>query len=168
MTRTESVLSLEDRIARIEAVEAIKALKYRYWRACDAKDAAGFRASFIKHGAVIDFGQVGAFPDADGIAAVFTAVALEKIDGEYNVLDMHHGLHPDIRLTGEGTAEGEWTLRFRQVNLRAGTEKVSAIEYADEYAVEDGQWKVSKCVAKVLWAMHRPLAEGTAISQPFG
>jgi hypothetical protein len=31
------------------------------------------------------------------------------------VLDMHHGMHPEIEILSETGARGSWTLRFRQV-----------------------------------------------------
>ncbi|QDQ96255.1 nuclear transport factor 2 family protein [Tomitella fengzijianii] len=151
--------ALEERVAKLEARDAIVALKHRYLRACDAKDPEGFRAAFIAKGAVIDYGPLGRFEDADGIAAVYRTIALEKVDEAYVVLDMHHGLHPDIRLTGPDSATGQWTLRFRQVDRRAGTESVSAIEYDDEYAVEDGEWKMSACRSRILWTITRPLSD---------
>ena len=95
--------TLAQRIARLEAIEAIKALKYRYWRACDGKDPAGFRAAFVASGAAIDFGRLGAFDDADPLTEIYRAIALRKTDGKHQILDMHHGLHPDIRVTSETT-----------------------------------------------------------------
>lgn len=163
-----SGMSLEERITRIEAVEAIKVLKHRYFRACDAKDPVGFRAAFVDNGAIIDYGVMGSFDDADGIAAVFERIALHQVDGKHLILDMHHGLHPDIRLTGDSTAEGNWTLRFRQLNLHDMTEKVAAIEYADEYVIENGEWKISQSVATELWSIGRPLPEGFTITDNVG
>lgn len=157
--------TLEDRIAALEAVEAIKALKYRYVRACDAKDPAVFRSCFVRHGAVLDYGpRIGRYDDAEGIVEVFRKVALNKVDGRYVVYDMHHALHPDIRITGPGEAEGSWTLRFRQVDILEGVERVSAIEYADRYVVEDGAWRIASCQVSVLWTLAQPLAAGYEIT----
>nr|WP_206038058.1 nuclear transport factor 2 family protein [Rhodococcus sp. HNM0569] len=141
----------------MEAEEAVKALKHRYLRACDAKDAATFRACFIRQGASIDYGALGAFDDADAIAAVFERIALHKVDGKHVVLDMHHGIHPSITIHSPTTASGQWTLAFRQVNLTQGTETVMSGEYADEYVVEDGEWKMSRCHFTRLWSITRSL-----------
>ncbi len=156
--------SLEQRIAALEAIEEIKVLKYRYWRACDAKDPVAFRSCFIRSGASVDFGPMGEFDDADPIAELFARVALEKVDGVYVIRDMHHGMHPEIRLTGDTTATGIWTLRFRQVNLRERTETVMTGEYDDAYVVEDGQWRMSKSHFRPLWNLTRPLADDVVVS----
>lgn len=155
-------MSLEERIAN---VEAIKALKYRYWRACDAKDPKVFRECFIASGASIDYGALGSFDDADQIAEVFTQIALQQVDGMHVVLDMHHGMHPDITVREDGSASGKWTLKFRQVNLVERTETVMSGEYDDDYVVEDGRWKMSKCHFRRSWAITRPLTDDCLVEQ---
>lgn len=155
-------MSFQERVAHLEA---IKALKHRYWRACDAKDPTVFRACFIASGASIDYGALGAFDDADQIAEVFTQIALQQVDGRDVVLDMHHGMHPDITVLDSGSASGRWTLRFRQVNLVERTETVMSGEYDDDYVVEDGQWKMSKCHFRRSWAITRPLGDDCVVEQ---
>lgn len=156
---------LAERIARLEAIEEIKALKHRYLRACDAKDPAGFRACFIASGASIDYGRLGSFADAEGMVKVFESIALQRVDGENVILDMHHATHPDITVHGPDRASGRWTLKFRQVNLLDRTESVSTGEYDDEYVVEDGRWKMSKCHFHRYWTITRPIAEGCRVDQ---
>ena len=107
-----------------DQVAAIERLKYRYWRASDAKDIDAFRDCFVRTGARIDYGPLGTFDDADALTDIFRRVALHKVDGRFAILDMHHGMHPDITLTTETTATGRWSLRFRQVNLLDRTETV--------------------------------------------
>lgn len=152
-------LSLEQRIHRLESVEEIKALKYRYWRACDMKNPEGFRASFTQTDSVVDFGPLGSVTDADGMTEVYKKMALERDGNRYVVLDMHHGMQPDIQMTSDTTAEGKWTLRFRQVNRVEATETVSAMEYEDSYVIENGAWKKSHCKASLLWSSTRPLGD---------
>lgn len=160
----ERVARIETAIAQADKVEAIKALKHRYWRACDAKNPQGFRDCFIAKGASIDFGALGRFDDADGIAKVFESIALQKVDGKPVILDMHHGVLPDITITSETTATGAWTLRFRQVNLINNTETVSTGEYDDEYVIEDGEWKMSKCHFRPYWSITRPITADTVVT----
>lgn len=159
---------MEQRISTLEHIEAIKQLKYRYWRACDAKDPAGFRAAFIAAGARIDYGPLGRFDDVEPMVRIFTRIALHQVDGRYVVFDMHHGIHPDITLTSESTATGRWALQFRQVNLLTRTETVSTSEYDDEYVVENGKWKMSSCINRPIWSLTRPLDDATVITDSFG
>ncbi|RFU20514.1 nuclear transport factor 2 family protein [Geodermatophilus marinus] len=166
MSSSDVSASVEERLAALEAVAAIERLKHRYWRACDRKDVAGFRACFVASGADIDFERMGRYDDADGLADVFARVALRRDEaGRHLVLDMHHGLHPDITIVDRTSATGRWTLRFRQLDLRARTEKVAAVEYDDAYVVEDGEWRISRCVARTLWLITRPLPEDVRIEE---
>ncbi|WGY03826.1 nuclear transport factor 2 family protein [Nocardioides sp. QY071] len=157
--------TLADRVARLEAVAEIKALKHRYLRACDAKDPAGFRAAFVAEGAVLDYGErIGRFEGADALVGVFEGIALRKVEGRYVVLDMHHALHADIDVLGATEATGRWTLRFRQVDLVAQVERVSAIEYDDGYALEEGEWRIARSAVTTLWTLEQPLADGFTVS----
>ncbi len=156
---------LVDRVARLEAVAAIKALKHRYLRACDAKDPVGFRAAFVLDGAVLDYGdRIGRFEGVDALVGVFEAIALRKVEGRYVVLDMHHALHADIDVVSAAEATGRWTLRFRQVDLVARVERVSAIEYDDGYALQDGGWRIARSAVTTLWTLEQPLVDGFAVS----
>ena len=151
-------------LARLAAIESITALKHRYFRACDAKDPVAFRDCFVAVGSMLDYGTLGT-TDADGMAAVFASIALQQVDGKNAILDMHHGVHPDITVREDGTASGRWTLRFRQVNLIERTETVATGEYADEYRTQDGHWKIATCTFHQLWAITRPLDDATQIAQ---
>lgn len=156
--------SLAERVARLEAIEDIRRLKHRYLRACDRKQPEVFRDCFVARGAVVDYGpRMGRFEDADGIAEVYRRVALERVDGAYNVLDMHHGLHADVDVTSPTEATGVWTLRFRQLDRRDGVERVSTIEYDDRYELEDGRWRIRSCHVRTLWTLVTPLPEGHQI-----
>ncbi|WP_235735584.1 nuclear transport factor 2 family protein [Nocardioides alcanivorans] len=160
--------AMQQRIARLEAIEDIKALKHRYLRACDAKRPEDFRNCFIAKGAIVDYGpRIGKFEDADGIAAVFSSLALKRVDDKVVILDMHHAMHPDIQVIGDGEATGAWTLRFRQVDLVEKVERLSAIEYADRYVIEDGEWRIARCEVTVLWTLVKPLPEGFVITESF-
>ncbi|MDJ0358902.1 nuclear transport factor 2 family protein [Rhodococcus sp. H29-C3] len=163
-----SIPSIEQRMSALEKIEAIKSLKHRYLRACDAKDANMFRACFIERGAIMDYGRLGKYEDADPVVEIFRKVALRKESGSYVVLDMHHAFHPEIKLTDDDHAEGKWTLAFRQLDMTARTETVSSMEYEDKYVVEAGEWKISYCRAVPLWSMTRPLGESVEVVQGWG
>lgn len=157
--------SLAERVANLEAIEQIKALKYRYWRACDGKDPAGFSACFVSEGAVIDYGRMGSFDDAAPMVDVFRRFACAEVDEQYVVLDMHHGTHPDIEITGDGTARGRWSLQFRQINVMNRTETLAVGEYVDEYVRVDGRWLMSVCRFTEQWWHVRALGEDEKVMQ---
>lgn len=157
---------LVNRIAALETIEEIKALKYRYWRACDAKDPEGFADCFIAQGAVIDYGPLGAFDDAAPMVEVFRRFGCARVDGRYAVLDLHHGGHPQIELTGPTSATGRWALQFRQVNTVTRTETLAVGEYDDEYRLDaDGRWRMSVCRFTQRWSHTRRLADDEDLAE---
>jgi len=62
--------------------------------------------------------------------------------GSKRVISMHHGHHPEIEFTGEGSAVGTWYLEDKVIFLDAKTVLRGAAFYRDEYARVDGQWKI--------------------------
>src|SRR5699024_1090678 len=101
-----------------------------------------------------------------GMCAVFRQVALATdAAGKHTVLDMHHGMHPVITLTGPNTATGMWTLRFRSLNLTERRETILTGEYDDRYVVENGLWKIQRSRFRTTWRMTRPIPETAVIEQ---
>jgi hypothetical protein len=161
----DTELSSEQRLRRIEDRQAIVELKYRYLRACDGKDPAGMRACFVTSGAQIDFGPMGRFDGVDGLLDIYERVALRRHEEGYRILDMHHAMHPVIEVSSETTASGRWTMRFRQIDVVARTERVGAVEYEDDYEVDDGRWRIARSHARELWAVTRPLPDSAVITE---
>lgn len=154
---------LRDRLERLEERERIRSLKHRYLRACDAKDVAAMRACFVDGPADLDYGPLGHFDRADELVAVFEGIALERSTDGYRVLDMHHAVHDDIDLDGDGRARGRWTLRFRQLDREQRTETLAAIEYEDRYVRREGAWRIAASRARLLWSLIRPLPEEVVV-----
>jgi len=152
-------------LARLTAMEEIRALKHRYVQAADRKDMEVFRESFVREGAVCDYGPLGTFEGRDALVEMFGEVALKKReDGNgYAVFDMHTVGAPVIEVHSADEASGTWSMRFRQIDTEARTETVSAMEYADTYRREDGAWKIATSVVKVLWASVRPLPDDVGV-----
>ncbi|MGJ3507222.1 nuclear transport factor 2 family protein [Enemella sp. A6] len=156
---------LEKQIAALEARHEIEQLKYRYLRACDAKDPQAFRDCFVPEGADLDYGPLGKFDTVDDLVAIYERIALAKGEDGYFILDMHHAMHPSIDIISETEAVGQWTLRFRQVNLHDRTERLTCGNYDDSYVKVDGQWRIRKHHFHALWSVARPLPEGASVMQ---
>lgn len=162
---SSSVASLAARVDAVEARTAITELKHRYWRACDGKDPRAMRACFADD-AEIDFGPLGRFDGPDALVSSFERIALRRLDdGGYRILDMHHGMHEELELTSPTTAAGRWTLRFRQIDRAARTERIAAIEYHDDYRLEPQGWRIARSRAHELWSVVTPLAEAAVIEE---
>ncbi len=138
-----SAASLEQRLARLEAIEEIRALKARYLACCDAKDPAGMRACFVDGPVKIDYGAVGVFDNADAVVAIF-----QQIGCHPHMVEMHHGVNPQIEITGEATAKARWGLHYQLINTNDKTLTQLGAYYDDEYRKTVQGWKISatKCV----------------------
>jgi SnoaL-like domain len=120
-------------------MEQIKRLKYRYFRALDTNDS-GLLGTLLTEGVTARF--IGGSYDVavEGRSQLLEFLAASaSTDRVMN----HNGHHPEIDVTGPGTAEGlwylsDWTYSFAQKRVTRG----SAV-YRDRYVKESGAWKIS-------------------------
>lgn len=130
---------LEQRVRVLEAIEEIRALKSRYFHCCDRKDPKGVRRCFADGAVYIDYGAVGKFDSADALVKVFTDLACHD-----HMVEMHHGVNPQIELVDSSRALGKWKLHYQLVNTKENTLTQMAGFYEDEYKVSDGVWRISR------------------------
>ena len=134
---------LARRLQRLEDLDAIRALKSRYLACCDAKDPVGMRACFMDGPVHIDFGVIGTFDRADALVEVFKAIGCHDY-----MVEMHHGVNPQITLLAPHHASGRWGLHYQLINTRDNTLTQLGAYYEDEYRRAPAGWRISstRCV----------------------
>jgi hypothetical protein len=128
-------------------IHEITQLKYRYMRAVDTQDWALLRTVFTANARAWYDSGVLAAEGRDGIVALLSGSCRPTI------YSSHTALHPEITPTGAGTAKGVWRfediVHFAQsdpdfaVEAKGGERLIGAGYYYDEYAVEDGDWRIA-------------------------
>lgn len=132
--------ALEQRIQALEDIEAIKQLKARYWFACDMRSAEDIRRCFSQQDLLIDFGFVGQFHDLEAFIEIFTSLTSEPTH-----IDTHHGLAPEIQITGPDAATGRWRMSFQLLDTETLQVQLMSGSYQDDYIKVDGEWKIKTC-----------------------
>lgn len=138
-----NIEELARRVQALEDLERIRELKSRYLAACDAKDPAGMRACFVDGPVRIDYGVVGSFERADALVDIFRAIGCHP-----HMVEMHHGVNPQIQLVETDRATGTWGLHYQLINTREHTLTQLGASYEDEYRRTPAGWKISatRCV----------------------
>lgn len=138
-----SISSLEQRLMALEDIEAIRSLKARYLACCDAKDPAGMRACFVDGPVAIDYGVIGTFDRADALVEIFQQMGCHP-----HMVEMHHGVNPQITLKSLDQAEGRWGLHYQLINTNDHTLTQLGAYYEDQYRKTADVWKISatRCV----------------------
>ena len=149
--------SVEQRLQHLEDIEAIRALKARYLWCCDRKDPRGMRACFADGRVDIDYGAVGRFDNADALAKVFSDSGCHP-----HMVEMHHGMNPQIVILDENRARGTWSLHYFLINTQSKGLTQLAGFYEDEYKKANGAWKIAKTRFTVTSTLAMDLTEGTA------
>ena len=149
--------AVEKRLQALEDIEAIRTLNARYLWCCDRKDPAGMRACFADGKVHIDYGAVGTFDNADALAKVFKAIGCHDY-----MVEMHHGMNPQIELVDDTTARGKWSLHYFLINTQTKGLTQLAGYYEDEYRKVGGAWKIAKTKFVPTSTLALDLTEGTA------
>lgn len=131
--------ALARRLQRLEDTEAIRTLKARYLSCCDRKDPAGMRSCFPDGPVDIDYGVVGRFDSADALVDVFRQIGCHD-----HMIELHHGMNPQIEVVDDTRAHGTWSLHYFLINSKERTLTQLAGYYEDEYVKAAGQWKIGK------------------------
>ena len=142
---TDPLISINQRLTRLEAFDAIKTLKATYLMACDTKDPALMRDCFIEGELMIDYGPVGQFNDREQLVQIFTDVGCHP-----HMLESHHGHNPIIELIDSHYAKGNWELAYQVLNIREKKLTQITMIYRDEYRCVDGHWKISATTTHTL------------------
>jgi bile-acid 7alpha-dehydratase len=129
------LMELERRIRALEDIEAIKNLKAKYWRAIDTKQWDEL-AETLADGVVADLGVI---KPADKSA--YVQFMKDTVD-RGSIVGIHQGHNPEIEITSDMTAKGTWELYNHLVDLETNKPLIFTALYHDEYAKEDGQWKI--------------------------
>ena len=149
--------TIEQRLQALEDAEAIRSLKARYLSCCDRKDPAGMRACFADGKLAIDYGAVGTFDNADDMVKLFTAVGCHDY-----MVEMHHGMNPQIQVLDATRARGTWSLHYFLINTQTRGITQLGGYYEDEYLKQNGAWKISATRFVATSTLALDLNEGVA------
>lgn len=131
---------LSTRIAKLEAAEAIRSLKARYAKACDiGYSPEAMRPLFTEDAVWSDVNErfTGTHEGRDAICDFF-AGASERISWAG-----HYMIGPDINVADDlENATGTWYLW--QPCTVDGEAAWIVGTYADQYRLEDGDWKIAR------------------------
>jgi hypothetical protein len=138
---SQTTLTLEARLDRLEDIEAIKALKFRYARLCDnAYEPDGLAALFMPD-AVWESPAFGRYRGRAEIREFFAGVSSSM------VWSVHYLLSPVIDVAADGTtAHGSWYILTLATMSRAGSpgqDSVIVSGISDErFTRVDGEWLI--------------------------
>lgn len=144
-----------DPITTLLAIEEIKHVKARYFQYLDAKQW-GDLAQLFTADAIIDYsrhaqdlidnhGQKDIQPPPTGWVFAGGAAAVGFLSPLLaDVISVHHGHDPQVRMTGPGTATGRFTLYDRLEFAEVVYHGYG--HYEEEYRESGGQWYISRLV----------------------
>ncbi len=126
-------------MSNLDEIEAIKQLKYRYFRCLDSKLWDELAECFTADATTwYDSGKYS-FAGRDAIMK-FLRDAL----GSHDVISLHQGHHPEIRIAGATAATGIWYLEDRLYFTKQKMMLWGAAFYEDEYVKSEAGWRIAR------------------------
>jgi hypothetical protein len=118
-------------------IERIRQLKYRYVRLLDLKLWDELGGLFVPDATAAYGGGSDQLAGRDAIVGFLRSRLADTA-----MLTSHKVHHPEISLTGPGTATGIWALDDVVILVDAGLTVRGASYYDDRYVVAGGEWRI--------------------------
>ncbi|WP_232820093.1 nuclear transport factor 2 family protein [Nocardioides allogilvus] len=115
-------------------LEEIRRLKYAYFRCIDTKDWPGLAACFVPE-------ATATYPTQD-CADLDAILAFIRTSLVPDLVTMHHGHHPEIRVDGD-SATGTWYLHDQVYAPAFDFALEGAALYSDRYVRTPEGWRMS-------------------------
>lgn len=133
------VADLEARLRALEDVQAIQRLKHRYLRSLDTKAWDELAETLAEDATTAYADGKLRFQGREAIVAFLKSTPLAQPDG---FIGVHHGLQPEIDLTGPDSARGTWALYNYLIHKGTGQGLRLCAFYDDEYRRIGGVWRI--------------------------
>jgi SnoaL-like domain len=153
------VVTIEERLQRLEDDRAIRDLKARYLRCCDLRDPEGVRDTLLPEGAVIAYEGFPAFDNRDGFVEVFRQMGCQP-----GIHDIHHATNGVISFESPTRATGLWSLHFKTIILANRSVTEMGLEYSDVYVKQDDRWWIAETRTKRTLFLGQTVSEAGAPS----
>ena len=129
------MMSIEDRLRRVEAAEQIRLLKARYCDLCDAGYPAEALSNLFTEDGVWDGGEMGVFEGRDAVHQFFSN--MPKVMS----FAIHHVTNSAVEVNEDATsARGRWYL-LQTATLKKTNQAVwLAAQYDDQLVFKDDKW----------------------------
>ena len=146
-------------LQQLSDFEDLRTLKHRYFRAIDTADAT-LLATLFTDDVVVDYRGGNYRVRLSGAADMLEFLANAFHSG---ALAMHHGHMPELRLTGDNSAEGIWYLEDIFINVEAQTHTTGTAIYRDRYRRVGGEWRIARTEYDRVMEVVTPLSESARV-----
>ena len=127
---------IERRIGLLEDIESIKRLKHRYLHCLDSKLWGELEQCLAKDVKASFMGGAMKYDGRDELMEFYrTALPPTRITN-------HMGHHPQIEITGDGSAKGTWEVKTYLIETGFNVSLGGMSVFNEEYVKQDGEWKI--------------------------